>query len=216
MNLVIPPLYAIIDPTLLQISELSMAETLAGAGVELIQYRNKTATTRQYFDVSRQLSERLQARCVRFIVNDRPDVALLSGAGGVHVGQEDLGVEDARAVCGPNKWVGVSTHTLEQFAAANETSADYIAVGPIFPTATKENPDAVVGTELLRRVRGMTKKPIVAIGGITLERAAEVYRAGADSLAVIRDLISVSDPAARAREFLAVARAAQADTPGSR
>ncbi len=216
MNLVIPPLYAIIDPTLLQMSELSMAELLAGAGVDLIQYRNKTASTWQYFNVSRQLSAFLQARGVRFIVNDRPDIALLTGAGGVHVGQEDLGVEDARAVCGPGRWVGVSTHTLEQFAAADKTSADYIAFGPIFPTTTKENPDAVVGAELLRRAREMTKKPIVAIGGITLERAAEVYRAGADSVAVIRDLISVPDPAARAREFLAVARAAKPDAPGSR
>ena len=216
MNLVIPPLYAIIDATLLQISELSMAEMLAQAGVELIQYRNKTAPTRQYFDVSRQLSGLLQTRGVRLIVNDRPDVALLAGAGGVHVGQEDLSVEDARAVCGPDRWVGVSTHTLEQFAAADKTSADYIAFGPIFPTKTKENPDAVVGTELLSRARRMTKKPIVAIGGVTLERAEEVYRAGADSLAVIRDLISVANPAARAREFLAVARAAKSDAPGSR
>ena len=87
-------------------------------------------------------------RGVRFIVNDRPDIALLAGAGGVHVGQEDLGVEEARAICGRERWVGVSTHTLEQVEAADRTSADYIAFGPIFPTTTKQNPDAVVGTEL--------------------------------------------------------------------
>jgi thiamine-phosphate pyrophosphorylase len=205
MNLVFPRLYAIIDPTLLTISELVLAETLAGSGVELIQYRNKTASSRQYFEISRQLAHVLGPRGVRLIVNDRPDVALLAGAGGVHVGQEDLGVEDARAVCGPDRWVGVSTHTLEQFAAADRTSADYVAFGPIFPTATKKNPDPVVGTELLRKARQMTKKPLVAIGGITLERAAEVYRAGADSLAVIRDLTSVPNPAVRAREYLDVA-----------
>ncbi len=127
---------------------------------------------------------------------------MLAGAGGVHVGQNDLGVEEARAICGPERWVGISTHNLEQVAAADQTSADYIAFGPIFPTATKQNPDPVVGTEFLRKAQQMTRKPLVAIGGITLERAAEVYRAGADSLAVIRDLICVPNPGARVREYL--------------
>jgi thiamine-phosphate pyrophosphorylase len=210
MNLVFPRLYAIIDPTLLTSSELDLAEALAGSGVELIQYRHKTASSRQFFEISRQLSSALTPRGVRLIVNDRPDIALLAGAGGVHVGQDDLSVEDARAICGPDRWVGVSTHTLEQLAAADRTSADYIALGPIFPTATKKNPDPVVGTELLRKARRMTKKPLVAIGGITLERAAEVYRAGADSLAVIRDLICVPNPGVRAREYLDVAASAAA------
>jgi thiamine-phosphate pyrophosphorylase len=205
MNLVFPPLYAIIDPALLTTSELILAETLAGSGVELIQYRNKTASSRHFFEVSRQLSSALAPRGVRFIVNDRPDIALLAAAGGVHVGQDDLDVEEARAICGKECWVGVSTHTLEQVKAADRTSADYIAVGPIFPTTTKENPDAVVGTELLRRARLMTAKPLVAIGGITLQRAAEVYLAGADSLAVIRDLICAASPGERAREYLEVA-----------
>ena len=205
MNLVFPRLYAILDPTLLAISELELAEALAGSGVELIQYRHKTASSRQLFDISRRLSTALVPRGVRLIVNDRPDIAFLAGAGGVHVGQDDLSVEDARAVCGPDRWVGVSTHTLEQLTAADRTTADYIAFGPIFPTATKKNPDPVVGTELLRRARQMTKKPLVAIGGITLERAAEVYRAGADSLAVIRDLICAPNPGLRAREYLDVA-----------
>lgn len=208
MNLVFPGLYAIIDPTFLAVSELALAETLAGSGVGLIQYRDKTGSSRHFFEVSRQLSSVLGLRGVRFIVNDRPDIALLAGAGGVHVGQEDMGVEDARAVCGPDRWVGVSTHNLEQLAAADRTSADYIAFGPIFPTATKKNPDPDVGIELLRQARKMTAKPLVAIGGITLERAEEVYRAGADSLAVIRDLICASDPGVRAREYLAVAASA--------
>jgi thiamine-phosphate pyrophosphorylase len=209
MNLVFPRLYAIIDPTLLTISELELAEALAGSGVELIQYRNKTAPSRQFFEISRQLSRALSPRGVRLVVNDRPDIALLAGAGGVHVGQDDLSVEDARVICGgldgKDCWVGVSTHTLEQLAAADRTSADYIAFGPIFQTATKKNPDPVVGTELLRKARQMTKKPLVAIGGITLDHAVEVYRAGADSLAVIRDLICAPDPGARAREYLGVA-----------
>ena len=205
MNLVFPRLYAILDPTLLTSSELDLAEALAESGVELIQYRNKTASSRQFFEISRRLSSALVPRGVRLIVNDRPDIALLAGAGGVHVGQDDLSVEDARAIAGQDRWVGVSTHTLDQLAAADSTSADYIAFGPIFPTATKKNPDPVVGTELLRKARRMTKKPLVAIGGITLERAAEVYRAGADSLAVIRDLICAPNPGLRAREYLDVA-----------
>src|SRR5580704_19634317 len=205
MNLVFPRLYAIIDPTLLTISELELAEALAGSGVELVQYRNKTASSRQFFEISRQLASALGPRGVRFIVNDRADIALLADAGGVHVGQDDLSVEDARAIVGPGRWVGFSTHSLEQVAAADATSADYIAFGPIFPTATKKNPDPVVGTELLQKARQITKKPLVAIGGITLERAAEVYRAGADSLAVIRDLICVSNPGERAREYLEIA-----------
>src|SRR5579863_3089007 len=153
MNLVFPPLYAIIDPSLLTTSELVLAETLARSGVELIQYRNKTASSRQFFEISRQLAVALAPRGVRFIVNDRADIAMLAGSGGVHVGQDDLGVEETRAICGRDRWVGISTHTLEQVVAADRTSADYIAVGPIFPTMTKENPDAVVGTELLRRAR---------------------------------------------------------------
>src|ERR1700726_3798945 len=202
MNLVFPRLYAIIDPTFPTISELDLAEALAGSGVELIQYRNKTASSRQFFEISRQISSALGSRRVRLIVNDRPDIALLAGAGGVHVGQDDLDVEGARAICGSGRWVGVSTHTLDQVTMADRTSADYIAFGPIFQTTTKQNPDEVVGTELLQRARQITAKPLVAIGGITRERAAEVYRAGADSLAVARDLICATDPGARAREYL--------------
>jgi len=205
MNLVFPRLYAILDSSLLTTSELVLAEMLAGSGVELIQYRNKKAPSRDLFEVSLRLSTAMAQRDVRFIVNDRPDIALLSGAGGVHVGQEDLGVEEARAICGRPRWVGVSTHTLDQVAAADRTSADYVAFGPIFPTTTKQNPDAVVGTELLRRARQLTRKPLVAIGGITLERAAEVFDAGADSLAVVRDLMCAASPGQRAREYLEVA-----------
>jgi thiamine-phosphate pyrophosphorylase len=214
MSLVFPRLYAIIDASLLTKSELVLAETLAGSGVELIQFRNKAGPSRQFFEVSQQLSTALAPHGVRFIVNDRPDIALLAGAGGVHVGQDDLGVEEARAICGNSCWVGVSTHTIEQVSAADRTSADYIAVGPIFPTTTKENPDAVVGTELLRRARQITTKPLVAIGGITLPRAAEVYLAGADSLAVIRDLICAASPGERAREYLAVAASTRSSIAG--
>jgi thiamine-phosphate pyrophosphorylase len=141
-------------------------------------------------------------------MNDRADVAFLAGASGVHLGQEDLGVEQARAVIGAGKLIGVSTHNLEQFQQAAATSADYVAVGPVFSTSTKPNPDPVVGTDFIRQVRGLTKKPIVAIGGITLERAAEVIQAGADSVAVISDILRAPDPGQRARQYVNLLEAA--------
>ena len=208
MNLVFPPLYAIIDAALLKTSELSFVEMMAESGVELLQYRNKRASSRELFEASQSISATLSRLAKpgsykpRFIVNDRADIAVLANAQGVHVGQQDLNVEEARAIVGPDNLVGVSTHSLEQLDAADKTSADYIAFGPIFPTSSKENPDPVVGLHLLREARQHTQKPIVAIGGITLERAAEVFRAGADSLAVARDLIVSENPAARAQFFL--------------
>jgi thiamine-phosphate pyrophosphorylase len=217
MNLVFPPLYAIIDAALLKTSELSFAEMMAESGVELLQYRNKRASSKELFEASQAISARLSALvkpgayAPRFIVNDRADVALVVNAQGVHLGQHDLGVEEARAIVGHDKWVGVSTHSLDQFDAADKTSADYIAFGPIFPTASKENPDPVVGLELLRQARQHTRKPLVAIGGITLERAADTFRAGADSLAVARDLIASENPAARARLFLREAARARGE-----
>jgi thiamine-phosphate pyrophosphorylase len=204
-----PALYAILDSSLISTPLIPFAENLAGSGVELMQLRDKRGATGEFFEQARSLAAALVPRGVRFIVNDRPDVALLAGASGVHVGQEDLPPDDARRIVGTSRWVGVSTHNVEQFREADATSADYIAVGPIFPTASKENPDPVVGLELLREVRKLTTKPLVAIGGITLERAEDVWRAGADSVAVIRDLLCAGDPAARAREFLAAAERAR-------
>jgi thiamine-phosphate pyrophosphorylase len=129
-------------------------------------------------------------------------VASLAEADGVHVGQDDLGVEEARGVVGPDAWVGLSTHNIEQFEKALRSSADYIAVGPIFATSSKASPDPVVGLGLIRRARRLTGRPIVAIGGITLERAAEVIEAGADSVAVIRDVLRAENPAERVRQYL--------------
>lgn len=199
-----PSLYAILDAELAGEGLFSIAENLASNGVEIIQYRHKAASSRFAYGQCSRLVKLLSGRS-RFIVNDRADVAALCGAGGVHVGQEDIAAEDARAMYGRECWVGISTHNLTQFEAAIQTSADYVAVGPIFPTASKNNPDPVVGVDFVRRVRALTSKPIVAIGGITLENAAEVYRAGADSIAVIRDLIAAPEPGSRARQFLDMA-----------
>lgn len=200
-----PPLYAVLDAELMKTPVVKCAKELAAAGVELIQYRAKNASSRAYFQTCTNLAEVLASRNARFIVNDRPDIAAMVGAGGVHVGQEDLQPEDARRICGSGRWVGVSTHNLEQVRAVANSPVDYIAVGPVYPTTTKKNPDPVVGPALIREARKLTRKPIVAIGGITLERAPEVYAAGANSIAVIRDILQSRDPVARAREFLAVA-----------
>jgi thiamine-phosphate pyrophosphorylase len=192
----------ILDAALLTIPESECAQKLADAGVRMLQYRHKSASSRELLESSSQLSGLLVPRGVTFIVNDRADVASLARASGVHVGQEDLEVEPARSVVGPGKLVGVSTHNLKQFQQATATSADYIAVGPIFSTSTKEKPNPVVGTEFIRQVRSLTHKPIVAIGGITLARATEVIQAGADSIAVISDILRAADPGARARQYV--------------
>ena len=202
MRLVMPRLYVILDAGLMTGSIDDTTKKLIDAGVLALQYRNKKGSAREVLEVARSLAGIARSTGVNFFVNDRADIARLSGAGGVHVGQEDLGVEQARAVMGAEGWIGVSTHNEAQFQAAAQTSADYIAVGPIFGTTTKENPDPVVGTELIRSVRGLTKKPIIAIGGITLERAVEVIEAGADSVAVISDILRAEDPAQRAGQFI--------------
>lgn len=227
MNSSFPPLYAILSADLLPSASpqytADFAAMLANAGVGIIQYRNKHATGRTILEISTRISRALSGTSTRFIVNDRADIASLSGAGGVHVGQDDLPVDDARAICReinsrserartegfgipPNYWVGVSTHTLEQVRAANATSADYIAIGPIFSTKTKQNHEAVVKTDFIRQARLLANKSLVAIGGITVATAKEVFRAGADSIAVARDLICAENPAARAAEYLAIAR----------
>jgi thiamine-phosphate pyrophosphorylase len=202
MRLVLPRLYVILDSALLTLPAQDCAQKLAEAGVRLLQYRNKNGSARELLQTSRELASLLIPQEVKFLVNDRPDVAVLSGASGVHVGQDDLEVEQARALVGGEKWVGVSTHNVEQFRSAAASSADYIAVGPVFTTESKANPDPVIGTEFIRRVRAMTDKPIVAIGGITLERAASVIEAGADSVAVISDVLRAPDPGLRARQYI--------------
>ncbi len=201
-RLVLPRLYVILDAALLTVSETECAQKLVTAGVRLLQYRNKRASARELFDSAKRLSSLLIPQGVTFVVNDRADVASAAEASGIHVGQEDLEAESARAVVGSNKLLGVSTHNMEQFQRAAASSADYIAVGPIFATGTKSNPDPVVGTEFIRRVRLLTDKPIVAIGGITLERAPEIIEAGADSVAVVSDILSAPEPGMRAREYI--------------
>ena len=202
MGLCLPRLYVILDAGLVHRSILEFAEQLIDAGVRVLQYRDKQGTAAAMLQTSQALARITSEAGVDFFVNDRPDIAFLANATGVHVGQDDLSVEQARAIVGPQRWVGVSTHNRDQFAKAAATSADYIAIGPIFPTTSKANPDPVVGVEMIRQLRAMTQKPIVAIGGIGLDRAEEVLRAGADSVAVISDILLAPDPKERARQFV--------------
>ena len=161
---------------------------LAGAGCLVLQYRNKSGNARAMLDQAREL-KRYLGNSVRLIMNDRADLCVAADFDGVHVGQDDLSPECVRKIIGPNRWLGVSTHNPEQLREAELTSADYLAIGPVFSTSSKENPDPVVGLEGVRRARALTKKPLVAIGGITRANAASVIEAGADSVAVISDLL---------------------------
>ena len=200
---VLPRLYAIIDPAQGGgRSPVEVAAALLAAGVRLIQLRDKRASSGELYASAQQVAECVHKAGGIFIVNDRADVACAVDADGVHVGQDDLPVESARALLGPGKLIGYSTHVLEQVREADRSTADYIAFGPIFPTASKENPDAVVGLEGLREARKATGKPLVAIGGITLENARAVIEAGADSVAVIRGLAGAPDITRRAEAFL--------------
>jgi len=137
-------------------------------------------------------------------MNDRADLCLAAEFDGVHVGQEDLSPEAVRGIIGPERWLGVSTHNPEQLREADLTSADYLAIGPVFATSSKDKPDPVVGLEGVRRARALTCKPLVAIGGITRANAASVIEAGADSVAVISDLLR--EPRKSAEEFFRILR----------
>ncbi len=173
----LPRLYAILDAFCFSNSEdlLRAAEELT-ASVTLLQYRNKAG--------------------------DRADLCLAVEFDGVHVGQDDLLPESVRKIIGGERWLGVSTHNPQQVAEADGTSANYIAIGPVFATASKLNPDPVIGLAGVRQARQLTRKPLVAIGGITRENCRAVIEAGADSVAVISDLIR--DPGKSAEEFLRI------------
>ncbi len=202
MNL--PKLYAIVDvacfapPLRTTAAIVDYAKDLAAGGATLIQYRNKVGTTREMLSDAREIRRAL-GKDVALIMNDRADICIAAGYQGVHVGQDDLSPEGARTVIGPDLILGVSTHNLEQLQAADAGPANYIAFGPIFATGSKRNPDLIVGLEGLRAARAATKKPLVAIGGITRANAHSVIEAGADSVAVIADLLS--SPAKVAEEF---------------
>ena len=187
---------------------LAAAEELIASGCTVLQYRNKSGNARVMLEQARELRRQCRTGVsdpqVRLIMNDRADLCLAAEFDGVHVGQEDLSPEAVRGIIGAERWLGVSTHNPEQLREADLTSADYLAIGPVFSTSSKENPDPVVGLEGVRRARTLTRKPLVAIGGITRANAAAVIEAGADSVAVISDLLR--EPRKSAEEFFRILR----------
>jgi thiamine-phosphate pyrophosphorylase len=203
LELILPRLYAILDVACFEFAEsiFSAAEELVAGGATLLQYRNKSGNVRMMLEQARELRKRLDDS-VRLIMNDRADLCLAADFDGVHVGQDDLSPESVRKIIGPDRWLGVSTHNPEQLREADLTSANYLAIGPVFATSSKQNPDPVVGLEGVCRARALTRKPLVAIGGITRANAASVIEAGADSVAVISDLLG--DPRKSAEEFFRI------------
>ena len=206
----LPRLYPIVDAAFFSTTEevVAFAQELIAGGCTLLQYRNKSGNARVMLEQVRELRglsrTRVPAPHLRLVMNDRADLCLVAEFDGVHVGQEDLSPESVRGIIGSDRWLGVSTHSPEQMQEASLTSADYLAIGPVFSTSSKDRPDPVVGLEGVRRARQLTRKPLVAIGGITRSNAASVIEAGADSVAVISDLLR--EPRKSAEEFFRVLR----------
>jgi thiamine-phosphate pyrophosphorylase len=198
-------LYPIIDPDVCRARGLdpaAMARACLAGGALLLQLRCKSTPGVTFLALAERLVLEARPYGAALIVNDRADIARLSGAAGVHVGQEDLPVDDVRAVAGATAVVGLSTHDRRQVDEAVAGRATYVAVGPIFGTVTKDTGYAARGLDLVRYAAGRGK-PVVAIGGITLDRVDRVVEAGASAVAVIGDLLAGGDPEARTREFIA-------------
>jgi thiamine-phosphate pyrophosphorylase len=195
----LPRLYAVADKTFGD--PVQLAKALFEGGAQLVQIRDKAATANELL---REVEEALKISPPgsRLIVNDRSDVARIAGAAGVHLGQQDLAPSLARRALKTGQIVGRSTHNLYQAMEADRDVVDYIAVGPIFPTTTKQNPEPVLGLDSLREICYKVKKPVVAIGGITLETAHDVLACGASSVAVIGDLLKDGNVAARTRVWM--------------
>jgi thiamine-phosphate pyrophosphorylase len=197
-----PKLYPITDARLSGLSHAEQVERFAAGGATLIQLRDKTASPRQFYEAAAEAMKVARSLDVRIIINDRVDIAIAVGADGVHIGQDDLPPEKARALVGEDCLIGYSTHDLQQAVTADSMPIDYVAIGPVFQTSTKENPDPVVGVEALAFIKSQIAKPLVAIGGITYAQAPSVLQAGADSLAIISDLFVTGDITARVRQYL--------------
>jgi thiamine-phosphate pyrophosphorylase len=199
----LPALYAIVDPLDGERAPAALAALLLAGGARLLQLRLKPACSRDLLAAAERIRPLAHAAGALFLVNDRPDVARAVEADGVHLGQDDLPVAAARRVLGPGRMIGVSTHDVDEARAAASAGADYVAVGPIYATTSKEHPLPPQGLELIRAVRAAVPCPIVAIGGITAETAPLVRAAGADAVAMIAALVRAADPAAAVREALA-------------
>jgi thiamine-phosphate pyrophosphorylase len=201
----LPRLYAIVDAAAFRSVEAltTFATELMAGGCTVLQYRNKSGNAGEMLRQALALKISAVGE-VKLIMNDRADLCLAAGFDGVHIGQDDLSPESVRGIIGSGRWLGVSTHSPEQIKQADRTSADYLAIGPVFSTSSKAKPDPVVGLEGVRQARELTRKPLVAIGGISRANAASVIEAGADSVAVISDLLR--EPRKSAEEFFSILR----------
>ena len=195
----LPAFYPVLDAD--RLPAVPAAEALLTAGARILQFRHKGFFSRQAFEEATRIAQMCRSAGALFVVNDRADVAALLNAG-LHLGQDDLSPVDARRILPAGSILGFSTHNEQQLTAGDSEPVDYLAIGPIFATGSKQNPDPVVGLDRLRRLRSLTQKPLVAIGGITRELAPTVFEAGADSVAVIADLFP--DVRARAEEWVAI------------
>ena len=203
-DLFLPPLYAILDPeqTRGRDSETVLRQLLDG-GAKIIQIRAKSLNPRDFLDLARRTRALTRTYGCCLIINDRADIALGCDADGVHLGQEDLALRAGRKIMG-QKLIGISTHDEDQARDAERGGADYIGFGPMFGTATKETGYDARGVEMLRQIRAAVKLPIVAIGGINEENVQEVWRAGADSAAIISDILGGEDITAKTKRVLAL------------
>lgn len=202
----LPKLYPVTDARLSGLSHAEQVRRLAAGGADFIQLREKHADPRDFLREAAEAAAVARALGVLLVVNDRADIALACGARGLHLGQDDLDPAAARRVVGDDLLVGYSTHSVEQAIEAARLPVDYVAIGPVYGTRTKENPDPVVGLEGVARVRAAVdaRLPLVAIGGINAENAPSVLAAGADSVAVVSALLaSPGEIEQRTREFLA-------------
>jgi thiamine-phosphate pyrophosphorylase len=203
----IPKIYPVTDTRISGLSHLEQVRRLISGGASFIQLRDKTAATGEFYRAALEAVEHAREYGVKIIINDRVDIALASGAAGVHLGQDDLSPIQARNLLGPDAIIGFSTHSTEQAYEAIELPIDYMAIGPIFATSTKADHDPVVGLDGLRDVRALSPRvPLVAIGGIDRENVASVFEAGAECVALISEILSEPpNIAARMSEFLRVA-----------
>jgi thiamine-phosphate pyrophosphorylase len=198
----LPHLYPILDAETLDRRGLDLAVAAAAmleGGAGILQIRQKGQWTRSFFETARQVARLCGESGTNLVIDDRADFAMLLEAG-LHVGQDDLAPRDVRRLIGSQPPLGFSSHNVSQLCSAAGEPVDYVALGPVFATSSKRNPDPVVGVEELRRCRALVEKPLVAIGGITRDNARDVLRAGADSVAVISDLVPEHATARSVRE----------------
>ena len=209
------PLYAILDRSVARDRGLpDLLDLVLAGGCRLVQLREKTMPPAELLSLARQLVRRCREAEALFIVNDRADIAVAADADGLHVGQDDMPAREARALLRPGMILGVSTHDEDQARAAVTDGADYVAVGSIFPTTSRVG-FQLVGTALIRQVRPVVPVPLIAIGGITIDNAAEVMRAGADGVAVISAICAQPDPESATRALLDRLRAAERPRPAA-